>query len=102
MSLTLHISGPLAGDGHVIEAQGKTKLADVKKQISSAIAVPVKNFEMVHGGEVMGDMNMLVSGTALCEGDEISIAKSQKLEASEKLSHFFRLKLKASMKPEQQ
>eukprot|EP01059_Diplonema_ambulator_P033277 TRINITY_DN688_c0_g1_i4.p1 TRINITY_DN688_c0_g1~~TRINITY_DN688_c0_g1_i4.p1 ORF type:complete len:252 (+),score=67.24 TRINITY_DN688_c0_g1_i4:59-814(+) len=85
MSLTLHISGPLAGDGHVIEAQGKTKLADVKKQISSVIAIPVQNFQMVHGGEVMGDMNMLVSQTALCEGDEVVIEPSRRFHAGQKL-----------------
>eukprot|EP01059_Diplonema_ambulator_P033274 TRINITY_DN688_c0_g1_i13.p1 TRINITY_DN688_c0_g1~~TRINITY_DN688_c0_g1_i13.p1 ORF type:complete len:102 (+),score=37.04 TRINITY_DN688_c0_g1_i13:378-683(+) len=100
--LTLHLAGPLAGDGPSIDVNGKAVLKTVKKQISSVIAVPVGDFEMVHGGEVMEDMGVPVSQTALCEGDEISIAKSQKLEASEKLSHFFRLKLKASMKPEQQ
>eukprot|EP01059_Diplonema_ambulator_P033272 TRINITY_DN688_c0_g1_i11.p1 TRINITY_DN688_c0_g1~~TRINITY_DN688_c0_g1_i11.p1 ORF type:complete len:261 (+),score=74.44 TRINITY_DN688_c0_g1_i11:749-1531(+) len=85
MSLTLHISGPLAGDGHVIEAQGKTKLADVKKQISSVISVSVGDFEMVHGGEVMGDMNMLVSQTALCEGDEVVIEPSRRFLAGQRL-----------------
>eukprot|EP01059_Diplonema_ambulator_P033279 TRINITY_DN688_c0_g1_i6.p1 TRINITY_DN688_c0_g1~~TRINITY_DN688_c0_g1_i6.p1 ORF type:complete len:342 (+),score=92.73 TRINITY_DN688_c0_g1_i6:32-1027(+) len=84
MSLTLHITGPYTNGGF-IEATGSTRLADVKKQISSMINIPCDSFKIVHGGDVMGDMNMLVSGTALCEGDEVVIEPSRRFLAGQRL-----------------
>eukprot|EP01059_Diplonema_ambulator_P033275 TRINITY_DN688_c0_g1_i2.p1 TRINITY_DN688_c0_g1~~TRINITY_DN688_c0_g1_i2.p1 ORF type:complete len:261 (+),score=74.71 TRINITY_DN688_c0_g1_i2:651-1433(+) len=85
MSLTLHLVGPLCDECHTMEVEGGALLGELKQRVSSVIAVAVEDFEMVHGGEVMGDMQSKVYQTTLCEGDEVVIEPSRRFLAGQRL-----------------